>query len=99
MSRTTLYLLAGAAGLALVMLLKLMYDMGTHMGRMTTSVETMAREVEQMDGRMETLVDEVTAMRQSMDRMGRVFQQGGAQLERMNPMRLMEGVAPGGGQR
>jgi hypothetical protein len=28
-----------------------------------------------------------------------VFQQGGAQLERMNPMRIMEGVAPGGGQR
>lgn len=99
MSRKITYLLAGVAGLALLVLLKLMYDMGAHVGRMTASVETMAREVEQMDGRMETLVGEVGAMRQSMDRMGRVFQQGGAQLERMSPMRMMEGVAPGGGQR
>jgi hypothetical protein len=99
LSNKTSYVLAAGAALAMLALLKAMYDMSGHMGRMTDSVETMAREVEQMNGRMETLVGHVAEMRLSMDRMGRVFQQGGAQLERMNPMRIMEGVAPGGGQR
>ncbi len=91
------YLLAVAGLAAMLGFVKVMDDMSAPMGRMTDSVEAMAADIKQMNVNMASMAAAVAGIRQSVDRMGRVVDQGGQQIERMNPMRVMEGLSPTGG--
>lgn len=77
---------------AFLFMVKLMQDISTDMGRMSGHVETMTTQVQRLS-------DDVHGMRQSMDRMTVVVQQGGQQIQQMNPMEMMRGMTPAQPQR
>jgi hypothetical protein len=77
---------------------KLMYDMTAQVtsmagsvGEMNGAVQAMARDVQ----RMATTMD---ALQTSMLRMDRTIHQGSEQLQRWNPMQMMEQAVPGSGR-
>ena len=88
MSKSLMTLAAILGMAAFLFLIKLMYDMTLEMNRMTDQVTQMA-------GHMQTLVTDVHEMRGSVDRMAMVLQQGGQQMQQMNPAGMMQGIMPG----
>lgn len=89
MSNKIVYPAALVGMLAFLFLIKLMYDMSVQMTRMTDQVVT-------MNSHMERMVVDMHAMRSSIDRMSMAFQKGSRQMEQINPMDMMQNMAPGG---
>jgi len=102
-------LAAGACGF----LLKLMQDMSQSMAAMTRDIASMAADMHRMGGDITVLSEQVAAMRLGVDlmaadvrgmrggveRMSTVIQSGGKQIEQLNPMGIMQQMAPPGGGR
>ena len=100
--------LAVAAGFAF--LLKLMYDMSQSMERMTADITAMAGDVHGMRADInglsehvagirvgvDSMASDMRGMRASVDRMSGVIQQGGKQIEQINPMGAMQQMMPSG---
>lgn len=113
MNRALVYFGAILGGAAFLFMVKLMYDMSGHMARMTDQVISMSTDMGQMSSQMETLVEQVTGirdsvrymlplaadvqgMRENVAAMAGVIHKGGEQIERLNPMQMMEQmVVPG----
>jgi hypothetical protein len=113
MQRAIIYLGVVLGGAAFLFMVKLMYDMTAHMERMTDQVTVMTGDMGRMSGQMETMVEQVTGIRESVRymlplaadvqgmrknvaAMAGVIHEGGQQIERLNPMQMMEEiVAPG----
>ena len=85
-SAKIIYPVAVIAMIAFLFLIKLMYDMSVQMTRMTDQVSM-------MNGHMNNMVEEVRAMRTSVDQMSFAFQKGGQQMQQMNPMNIMPGMS------
>jgi hypothetical protein len=98
-SKPFIYLIAALAAVWAAAFTKLMYDMTTHMERMTLEVTAMAADIHRLEAHIDAMGKEVGGIRASVERMGLVIQQGGQQLERMSPLRMLEGMAPGGSSR
>jgi hypothetical protein len=110
MQRTLLYLAAGLGGAAFLLMVKLMYDMTNHMGRMTDQVAAMSADLGRMRGQMETLTTDVAHMRESVAMlstdvagirtgvatMAGVVRTSGEQIKKLNPMDMMQQVLPPG---
>lgn len=102
-----LILVAGIAGAAaFLFLVKLMYDMTVQMTRMTEQVTVMTRQVTAMTGHMERMAGEVgriredvNGMRRSVEGVSGVMQKGREQMQKLNPMEMMQGIVPGGQRR
>jgi len=92
LNKLVTYLIGLAAVAAFAFLVKLMYDMTVQMTRMTEQVTRMATQ-------MESLVADVHGMAGSVDRMSGVLQQGGQQMQQLNPTEMMRGMVPGQRQR
>jgi len=116
MRKTVIYILVLLGGTAFMGMVKLMYDMTGHMARMTDQVALMSADMGRMRGQMETLVQQVSGIRESVQYMGPlaedvhemrknlgtmtgVIHRGGEQIERLNPMELMQQMIPPGQQR
>ena len=83
MNRVGILLVAIVATAGFLAMVKVMFDMSDHMGRMTDQVAAMTADVH--------------AMRESLDHMAVVFQQGGQQMKQiMNPMEMLPGTRPPG---
>ena len=75
---------------------------GTLFYRMVGHMETMGQLMGQMTEQVSSMNSEIRAMRISVEKMeghmegmGRSVVEGTRQMERVNPMRMMEGVVPG----
>jgi hypothetical protein len=86
---------------ALAMLLA-MLAFGTIFYRMVVSMEAITVSVARMSDAVATMSREMTAMRESMQKMeghmaqlGTTMGQGAREMQRVNPMRMMEGMTPG----
>jgi uncharacterized protein YoxC len=110
MQRTLVYLAAALGALAFLLMVKLIYDMTIHMGRMTDQVAAMSADLGRMRGQMETLTADVTRMRESVaalstdvggirtgvETMAGVVRTSGEQIKKLNPMEIMQQVLPPG---
>jgi len=70
--------------------------------RMVVSMETITVSVSRMSDDVASMSREMTAMRESMQNMeghmeqlGTTMGQGAREMQRVNPMRMMEGLSPG----
>jgi hypothetical protein len=70
--------------------------------RMVVSMETITVSVGRMSDDVASMSREMTAMRESMQKMeghmqqlGTTMGQGAREMQRVNPMRMMEGMSPG----
>jgi len=70
--------------------------------RMVVSMETITVSVGRMSDDVASMSQEMTAMRESMQKMeghmqqlGTTMGQGAREMQRVNPMRMMEGLSPG----
>ena len=98
---------AGIAGVAVFLfLVKLMYDMTVQMTRMTEQVTVMTGQVTAMTGYMERMAGEVSGIREDVNGMRRsvegvsgVMQKGREQIQKLNPMEMMQGIVPGSPRR
>jgi uncharacterized membrane protein len=70
--------------------------------RMVVSMETITVSVGRMSDDVASMSREMTAMRESMQKMeghmeqlGTTMGQGAREMQRVNPMRMMEGLSPG----
>jgi methyl-accepting chemotaxis protein len=71
--------------------------------RMVASMEAITVSVGRMSDNVASMSREMTAMRESMQKMeghmeqlGTTMGQGAREMQRVNPMRMMEGMSPGG---
>jgi methyl-accepting chemotaxis protein len=71
--------------------------------RMVVSMETITVSVGRISDDVASMSREMTAMRESMQKMeghmqqlGTTMGQGAREMQRVNPMRMMEGMSPGG---
>jgi hypothetical protein len=108
MQRILVYLMAGVAGAAFLLMVKLMYDMTEHMGRMTGQVAAMSADLGRMRGQMESLTADVAGMRQSVaalsddvggirsgvETMAGVVRTSGEQIQKLNPMDMLQQIMP-----
>jgi hypothetical protein len=107
MQRPIVYIAAALGGVAFLFMVKLMYDMTGHMGKMTDQVALMSADLGRMRSQMETLVGQVggiqqgvrymaplaadvQGLRESVGSMAGVVHKGSEQIERLNPMQMME---------
>jgi len=88
------------AGVLFVLLAVLAF--GTLFYRMVVSMETITVSVGRMSDDVSSMSREMTAMRESMQKMeghmeqlGATMGQGAREMQRVNPMRMMEGMSPG----
>jgi hypothetical protein len=112
MQRLAIYLIAVVGGAAFLFMVKLMYDMTSHMGRMTGQVSAISADLGRMRGQMEGLGGDVAAMRESVaslatdvsgmragvESMAGVVRSGSEQIEKLNPMDMLQRVLPPGGR-
>jgi hypothetical protein len=112
MQRFALYLAAAVGGAAFLVMVKLMYDMTSHMGQMTGQVSAISADLGRMRGQMETLTGDVAGMRESVaslatdvsgmragvESMAGVVRSGSEQIEKLNPMDMLQRVLPPGGR-
>ena len=113
MRKTVIYILVLVGGTAFLGMVKLMHDMSGHMARVTDQVTLMSTDMGRMREQMETLVEEVSGIGDSVQHMGPlaedvrgmrenvgtmtgVIHRGGEQIERLNPMELMQQMMPPG---
>jgi hypothetical protein len=76
--------------------------MSTDMGRVRSQMETLVQRVSGMEAsvrHMPAMAGDVRGIRESIQTMAGVFQKGGRQIERLNPMDMMQQVLPPGQQR
>lgn len=111
--RATAAVIGILAAAAFGFLLKLMYDMSQSMAHMTGDIASMAADMHRMGGDITVLSDQVVGirlgveamaadvrgMRGGVDRMSSVIQSGGKQIEQLNPMGIMQQLAPPGSGR
>ena len=76
---------------------KLMFDMTAQVASMAGSVGEMNGAVQAMAEDVERMANTMDALQNSMLRMDRTIHQGSEQLQRWNPMQMMEQAVPGGG--
>ncbi len=88
--------------LAVITLLFVVLAGGTLFYRMVSHMGTMGQLMGQMTEQVSSMNREITAMRVAVEKMeghmegmGRSVVEGTRQMERVNPMRMMEGVVPG----
>ena len=81
----------------------LMERMVTHMGQMTDQVArisgdvaSMARSVEQMSGSVGEMQRVLSQMQDSVGRMDQTIHRGSEQIQRWNPMDMLQQAVPGG---
>lgn len=113
MQRFLVYAGAALGGAAFLLMVKLMHDMTGHMARMTEQVSVMSTDMGRMRGDIETMVEQITGIRESVRymlplaadvqgmrrnvaQMAGVIHEGGEQIERLNPMQMMEDVVSPG---
>jgi hypothetical protein len=84
-SRVAVWVVAVVAGVSFLAMVKIMADMSDHMARMT--------------GQVAELSADVKGMRASVDRMAEAVLQGSRQMQQVNPMQMVPGIAPGQPQR
>lgn len=87
---------------AILLVLLAMLAFGTFFYRMVVSMEAITVSVARMSDEVATMSREMTAMRESMQKMeghmeqlGTTMGQGAREMQRVNPMRMMEGMTPG----
>lgn len=73
----------------------LFYRMVTHMETMTLLMGQMTGEVASIHTEMKTMRESMQKMEGHMERFGRTLGAGAREMERVNPMRMMEGMVPG----
>ena len=93
---TYLILLLALAGGGLFA--KLMYDMTAQVTSMAGSVGEMNGAVQAMAQDVQRMANTMDALQNSMLRVDRTIHQGSEQLQRWNPMQMMEQGAPSGGR-
>lgn len=84
-SRVAVWVLTAVAGVSFLAMVKIMADMSNHMERMT--------------GQVAELSADVKGMRASVDHMAEAVLQGSRQMQQVNPMQMLPGMAPGQPQR
>ncbi len=77
---------------------KLMYDMTAQVTSMAGSVGEMNGAVQAMAEDVQRMANTMEALQNSMQRMDKTIHQGGEQLQRWNPMQMMEQAVPGAGR-
>lgn len=77
---------------------KLMYDMTAQVTAMAASVGEMNGAVQAMAVDVRRMADTMDALQGSMQRMDQTIHKGSEQIERWNPMQMMEQAVPGGGR-
>ena len=112
MQKTLIYILVLVGGAAFLGMVKLMYDMTGHMARMTDQVASCPRTWDVCANRWKhwwsrspvsrqraahgPLAEDVHGMRENVGTMTGVLHRGGEQIERLNPMEMMQQMmAPG----
>jgi len=87
-------------GVLVVLLVVLAF--GSLFYRMVVSMETITVSVGRMSDDVASMSREMTVMRESMQKMeghmeqlGTTMGQGAREMQRVNPMRMMEGMSPG----
>lgn len=90
-----------AALLAALFMGKLMYDMVDYMGQMTTHVAAMSQDVAEMNTNMGSMAANMASMEQTlrqlryhMQRMDQTMHKGSEQIQRWNPMELLNQAVP-----
>jgi hypothetical protein len=73
----------------------LFYRMVAHMETMTLLMGQMTGEVTSIHAEMKTMRESMQKMEGHMERIGRTVDVGAREMERINPMRMMEGIVPG----
>jgi hypothetical protein len=76
--------------------------MSSDMGRMREQMETLVGHVSGIQASVEhmsPLAEDVHALRESVGAMSGVIHRSGEQIERLNPMEMMQQLMPPGGQR
>jgi hypothetical protein len=73
----------------------LFYRMVDHMGTMSDLMGKMTHQVSLMSQEMTAIRVSMEKMEGHMDRLGGTFGQGAQQMERVNPMRMMDRMLPG----
>jgi hypothetical protein len=88
--------------LAIGIVLPAMLVFGALFYRMVVSMETITVAVTSMNDEMAAISRDVAAMRESvqkmdahMEQLGATMGQGAREMQRVNPMRIMEGMNPG----
>lgn len=95
MAHSHKYLLLLVALAGGVFFAKLMYDMTGQVAKMAGSVAEMNGAVQAMAQDVERMANTMDALQNSMLRMDQTIHQGGEQLQRWNPMQMMEQAVPG----
>ena len=98
-SKPTQTLLILAAGVIVLLFLKLMFDMSKSMGEMTVHVGAISKDVSEMQDSVRSMNESMQRMEQSIRGLGQTFSQGSQQLQQMNPAGMMQQILPDGGQR
>ncbi len=85
------------AGIIFLLCVKLMYDMGSNMARMTDHVGSLARDVSDMKTSMNGMAEDMSQMRKSMQRidaniqnMGSAVEKGGKVFQQWDPTQMMQ---------
>ena len=87
------------AGIMMLVLIKLMYDMSTSMSEMTRYVGSMSGDVAEMKTSMGKMNESIQRIETSMRGMGQAITQGSEQFQQWNPVDMMQQSVPGGQRR
>ncbi|MGB5606043.1 MAG: hypothetical protein WBN51_05940 [Gammaproteobacteria bacterium] len=98
-SKSLQTLLILAAGVIVLLFLKLMFDMSKSMSEMTEHVGAISQDVSKMQDSVNNMNVSMQRMEKSIHSLGMAFSQGSQQLQQMNPAGMMQQMVPDGGQR
>lgn len=73
----------------------LFYRMVGYLEAITVSMGRMSDDVASMSREMTTMRESMQKMEGHMDRLGATMGQGAREMQRVNPLRMMEGMPPG----
>ena len=92
-----IWAVSGAFVVLLVMLAggMLFYRMVGYLEAITVSVGRMSEEVASMSREMTAMRGSMQKMEGHMERLGATMGQGAREMQRVNPLRMMEGLSPG----
>ena len=82
--------------LAVLAFMALFYRMVVSMETITVSVGRMSDDVASMSRDMTAMRESMQKMEGHMEQLGTTMGQGAREMQRVNPMRMMEGLSPGG---
>lgn len=82
--------------LAMLVFGTLFYRMVGYMEAITVSIGRMSDDVASMSREMTAMRVSMQTMEAHMEQLGTTMGQGAREMQRVNPMRMMEGISPGG---